>query len=197
MQRKREKSKEELAAQFKECIVSVSASLRAGYSVENAFIDCINDMELMYGERSPICLELQLIRRGLSINISIEELLMDLGKRSNVEEILQFAEIFSIAKRNGGNTTEIIGNTTEIIGKKMEMKQEIETVLSGKKMELNLMRGMPFLILFYVEMTTPGYFDVLYHNLAGVFIMTVCLAAYLGAYLLGDSVMRKLVYEMV
>ena len=76
---KAERAREELAIQFRECILSVAASLQAGYSVENAFIECRQDMVLMYGETALICDELDFIRRGLKINISLEELLMDMA----------------------------------------------------------------------------------------------------------------------
>ena len=44
--------REELASQFRECILSVATLLQAGYSVENAFLECRQDMALMYGEES-------------------------------------------------------------------------------------------------------------------------------------------------
>ena len=37
---KLEKAKEALAGQFRECILAVATSLQAGYSVENAFLEC-------------------------------------------------------------------------------------------------------------------------------------------------------------
>ena len=70
--------KAELCMQFKECILSMAASLRAGYAVENAFVESRNDIRLLYGEASPIYAELEGIRRGLVINLTLEELLIPL-----------------------------------------------------------------------------------------------------------------------
>ena len=186
------KAKEELTIQFRECILAAATSLQTGYSAENAFLECAEDMKLMYGENSQICKELALIRRGLAINISLEELLLDLARRSGSEEISQFSVVFSLAKRNGGNMAEIIKNTATLIGKQIEKRQEIQTLLAGRKMELNVMKVMPFVILCYINIGTPGYFDLLYHNLTGAAIMTGCLGAYLVAFWLGEIVMRKL-----
>lgn len=190
--RKVEKNKIALTLQFRECILAVATSLQAGYSAENAFPEVWKDMKLMFGENSLICSELGLIRRGLAINITLEELLQDLAKRSDCEEIGQFAQIFSLAKRNGGNMAEIIKNSAALIGRQIEQRQEIQTLLSGRKMELNIMEIMPFGILLYLSMGTPGYFDTLYHNLTGIAVMTGCLAVYVTAYLLGEAVMDKL-----
>ena len=193
---KMEKAREELAAQFRECILAVTTFLQAGYSVENAFLECRQDMALMYGEDAPICQELKFIKRGLNINISLEELLTDMAERSACDDIAQFAQIFALAKRGGGNMAEIIRNSASQIGRQIELRQEIQMLLGGKKMELTVMKVMPFGILLYIDMGNPGYFDPLYHNLPGILIMTGCLAAYLGAYLLGEHIMKSIMAEM-
>lgn len=193
--KKREKEREELTIQFRECILAVSTSLEAGYSAENAFVECEKDMRVMYGADSLICGELGLIRRGLNINISLEELLQDFASRSECEEISQFAQIFSLAKRGGGNMAEIIRNSAALIGKQIELRQELRTLLTGRRMELNIMKAMPFGILVYINFSNPGYFDPLYHNVLGVAVMTGCLGAYVAAYLLGEMVMKRMEVE--
>lgn len=193
---KTEKCRQELELQFKECIMSVSTSLRAGYAVENAFLESRRDMRLLYGGQSLIYQELEVIRRGLVINVTLEELLRDLAARSNSREIRQFAEIFVIAKRNGGSLPDIIHSSSVIIAQKMDAKQEIQTMLSGRQMEQKVMKVMPFGILLYIGVSYPGYFDVLYHNLQGVAIMTVCLLIYLAAYVLSDRILAQIAREL-
>ena len=190
------KAREELALQFRECILSVATSLQAGYSVENAFLESYRDMGTMYGEDAAICRELLGIRRGLNINISLEELLLDLAERSDCEEIEQFAHIFSLAKRNGGNMSEIIRGAAGRIGRRMELRQEVNLLLSGRQMELTIMKVIPFGILLYINMGNPGYFDALYHNPTGIVIMTACLLVYLGAVVLGEHIMKRIVAEL-
>ena len=190
--KKQEKEKEEITAQFRECILAVSTSLQAGYSAENAFVESIRDMKMMYGGDSLICTELELIRRGLNINISLEELLQDFAKRSGCEEIGEFAQIFSLAKRSGGNMAEIIRTSAMLIGRQIELRQELKSLLAGRRMELNIMKAMPFGIVIYINFSTPGYFAPLYHNVFGVAVMTACLAVYLAAYIMGEAVMGRM-----
>lgn len=193
---KTEKCRQQLEQQFKECIMSVSTSLRAGYAVENAFMESRRDMYMLFGEQSLIYQELELIRRGLVINITLEELLRDFAERSDSAVVRQFAEIFVIAKRNGGNLPEIISGCSRIIGQKIDAGGEIQTLLSGRRMEQIIMEVMPFGILLYVDISYPGYFDVLYHNWQGVGIMTVCLILYLGAYILGERILNRIALEL-
>lgn len=193
---KQKRCREELTVQFKECILSVAASLRAGYAVENAFLESRGDMRLLYGEKSLIYQELEGIRRGLVINLTLEEQLADLAERSGSEEIQQFAQVLAIAKRGGGSLPEIIQSSAELIGRRIDARQEIQTLLSGRRMEQNIMKLMPFGILSYIGGSYPGYFDGLYHNFQGAAIMTGCLAVYLAAYVLGDRILQKIAQEM-
>lgn len=190
------RKRQETAAQFRECILSVATLLQAGYSAESAFLECLSDMELLFGEKAAICRELRKIKRGLDINISLEELLLNMAENTECEEILQFAQIFGLAKRNGGNMPEIIQSSAGLIGKQIELRQETEAMLGGKKLELTIMRIMPFAILLYIEAGSPGYFTVLYHNLQGIVIMTGCLLMYLAAYGIGEHIMNRLWEEL-
>lgn len=195
-ERKREQCREEFTLQFKECILSVAASLRAGYAIENAFLECRSDMELLYGKDSSIYRELELIRRGFIINITLEEQLHDLAERSDSEEIEQFATVFSIAKRGGGNLPEIISSSAELIGQKLDARLEMQTMLSGRRMEQSIMKLVPFAVLGYIGFSYPGYFDMLYHNWQGVAIMTGCLVIYLAAYVMGERILQRVALEM-
>ena len=92
--------------------------------------------------------------------------------------------------------SEIIRSSAGQIGKQIELRQEVQMLLGSKKMELTIMKVMPFGILFYINMGNPGYFDSLYHNLMGIGIMTGCLILYLGAYLMGEYIMKGIMAEM-
>ena len=194
--RKAEARRAFLTEQFKECILSTSASLQAGYAVENAFLESREDMRNLYGERSAIYEELEVIRRGLVVNLSLEELLLDFGERSGCEEILQFAQLFSIAKRGGGNLSEMIRTSANLISQRFEARQEVRTMLAGRKMEQTVMRIMPFGITFYVSLSYPGYFDPLYQDLSGAAIMTLCLALYLASVFLGERIFDSIWHQM-
>lgn len=193
----REKRKEEakkrrleLSLQFKDLVLALSANVKAGYSIENALRESYRDMELLYSEDSPVCMEVRHMLRGLENNVVLEQLLYDLGVRSHVADIMQFADIFLIAKRSGGNLTEILEKTAAVMEQKMETDKEIQIMISSKKMEQKIMNMVPFMIIFYIGTTSKGFFDVLYHNAIGVAVMTVCLFFYGMAYLLSKRIVE-------
>lgn len=138
----------ELEVEFREVILGVSANLQAGYSVENAFRETYRDIVLLYGQDCVMAAELRLMFRRLENNEQLEHALMNLADRSGVQDIRDFADIFQIAKRGGGDMRGIIANTADIIGDKQEVRREIETVVSEKKLEQQIMRYIPFLSSF-------------------------------------------------
>ena len=189
LQKLRQRKLEELERQFQECILSVAAGLKAGYSLENAFRESEKDMRAMFGRRSQILGELQELYRGLGNNISLEKLIWDMSLRRGSSYIREFGEILSVAGKTGGNLVEIMGNTARIMQERIAAKAEIDDVLSGKKLEGTIMKGIPFFLIFYVQLDNPGYFDPLYHNIFGVVLMTGCLAVYLFSTYLIEKIM--------
>ena len=182
------KQRQDLSVQFKDLILTVSANQKAGYSIENAFRESYRDMAMLYGEEAIICKELRHIIAGLDNNVVLEQLLYNLGMRSGLPDVVQFADVFLIAKRSGGSMTDILSKTAAVIEQKTETDKEIQLMISAKKMEQKIMNMVPFLIIIYVGSTSKGFFDVLYHNLIGVIVMTVCLGFYLAAYLLSRRI---------
>lgn len=192
-EKKREEAKkrrQELSLQFKDLVLALSANMKAGYSIENALREAYRDMELLYGEDSLVCAEVRHMLRGLENNVILERLLYDLGIRSHVSDIMQFADVFMIAKRSGGNLTEILEKTAAVIEQKIETDKEIQLMISSKKMEQKIMNMVPFLIIFYIQTTSKGFFDVLYHNIVGIAVMTVCLLFYGAAYLFSKRIVE-------
>lgn len=173
-----EERKWKLNLQFGECIECIASSLETGYSVENAISEAYGDMKLSFGEDEPIMREMETIIRTVMNSISVEEAFSALAKRSGVEDIRSFSDIFSTAKRTGGNIIRIIRTTSNIIHTRVEMKREIRTIISGKKLEADIMKAVPVFMLAYLKIFSPDLVDNLYGNLFGVIFMTVLLGVY-------------------
>ena len=175
--REDEKRCQELVTEFKECMNSLLTALKAGYSCENAFRAAEEEMIVFYGKHSEIVHGLNRIVGGLDSNVPLEELLRGFASESRSEEIRDFAEIFAIARKSGGNMTDILQRTISQIQNRMAVERE-----------QTIMDVVPFGIIAYIGITSRGFFDVLYHNTAGILIMTACLLAYLGAFVLSEKI---------
>jgi Flp pilus assembly protein TadB len=182
------KRKWQLNLEFRDGIAALSASLEAGYSTENAFEQACKDLRLIYKQDSMIIIEFSYILNQIRMNITVEAALNDFADRSGIEDIECFAEVFNTAKRTGGDLINVIKITNQSINDKIEVKREIVTIISAKRLEANIMKGIPLFILFYLSITSPGFLDPLYNNLLGMMFMTVILTVYGGATLLIDKI---------
>lgn len=180
----RRKKKESAKEQFKELMLLVSTGQRAGFSAENAFLSSYGDMRALYGKDSSICRMLQILQSGKENNIAFSELWKQIGCRMEITEIREFAQVYEISQESSGNMALIMEKTADIIVRKIETEKEIAVLLSEKRLEQKIMNLMPFFIMLYISVTSPGYFGILYRSFCGVLLMSAALGIYLLAYML-------------
>jgi len=179
-----------LEEQFKDCILSLAASLRTGYSPENAWAEARREMILLHGDKSVIVKEVDSIIHKLKIKQPLATILEDFGERSGIEDIKNFAEVFGIAKRSGGDLVSIISSTAKTISDKADVQREIRTIISAKRLEQRIMIVMPLAILLYMGVFSEGFLDVLYEGVTGRVVMTGCFAVYLAAFFIGEKIVE-------
>lgn len=179
-----------LTVQFKDAMESLVSAMAAGYSLENSIREARNDLALMYREEDIIMKELDYMIHKIKLKVPVEHLIKELGDRSGAEDIMTFAEILMTAKRTGGNLVQVMRHTAANITEKIETRREIETLVSGKKMEAKCMTAIPLLMILYLRIFSPGFLDPLYHNIMGAGIMTIALAVYVISFLWGQRIMK-------
>ena len=170
--------RKKLENDFREAISFLAISLRAGYSVENALLEAERDLADVIGPDADMTLEMHRINAKIRISVPVETVLRDFAVRSGSEEIGNFASVFYAARKLGGNMSEVTMETAERIGERMDVEHEIETSVAAKKYEQKIMSVMPGVILLYLQLTSPGFLDVLYTTAFGAVVMTACLLVY-------------------
>jgi tight adherence protein B len=177
-----------LNLEFMDGIQALSAALEAGYSAENALEEASRDLLHIYSETAMIQKEFHYMINQVRMNITVEKALEEFGMRSGVEDILNFSEVFGTAKRTGGDLISIIKLSRDIICDKIEVKREITTMISAKRLEANVMKVVPLFILVYLMLSSPDFLAPLYHNLFGAALMSIFLLLYFGAFLIIDRI---------
>lgn len=166
------------------------SGLEAGYSIENAFTDACDELRQLYQQETDIEKEFRIICKGIKLNQSVESLLMDFGDRSGLEDVKNFAEVFVIAKRRGGDLITILKSSINTIQEKLDVKHEIDTLISGKRLEQNIMALVPMAILIYVNLTSPEFLQSLYKNIVGIIVMSGCLIIYGFSVFIGKKIVE-------
>lgn len=182
------KRRRELNEQFRNLLEGLTTSLGAGNNVTDSFRNAEQDMRLQYEEDAYILQELQVILNGMANNNAIEDLLYDFGKRSGNDDILNFAEVFKISYRKGGNIQDVIQNTHSILSQKMEIREDIETMVASNKMEQNVMVVMPIILVALIK-GMSSEFAGNFASVAGIISTTVGIGCFVAAYFLGQKIL--------
>lgn len=176
------KKKEEILNQFSDFLSVVAISIEAGFSIENSVRNSMKELKDMYKNQKEINgFDIERIVRKLELNIAIDEAFMEVAIESGIEEIKDFAMILAVIKKSGGNSAEIIKETIDRISNNIETEREIQTSLSGRKLEANIMSLMVPGMILYLRMTNTDYLTPVYGNVTGIIVMTICLGITIGA----------------
>ena len=182
------KKQKALNGQFRDMLDGLTTSLNAGKNVNDSFFAVYEDLKIQYDEDSFILKELELVIAGIHNNIAIEEVLEDFGNRSDNDDIKSFANVFKISYRKGGNIKDIIRNTHNILSDKMEITEDIETLVTSNKMEQNIMIVMPIALIGVIKMMSPE-FAANFVTVTGIISTTISIVIFIIAYFIGKSVL--------
>ena len=184
------KRKAELNLQFREALYSIASSLSAGKSVEIALRDSFLELSIQYPDaETDILIELRQINKRIEMNETTEEALADFAARSHLEDIFNFTDIFIICKRTGGNLVQVVKNTAEIISEKIDVKQEINVLLTEKKLEHKVLNLMPVLIVLMLSTSAEEFMTPVFTESLGRAAMTFSLMLFTAAYFISRRFM--------
>lgn len=181
--------KKVLKVQFRDMLEAISTSLNAGKNVPDSFLTVYSDLKNQYEEDAFILKELHVINTGLANGFTIEELLADFGKRSGCEDIVDFASVFEICYRKGGNIQETIRSTYDILSDKMTITEEIETVVTGSKSEQNMLLFLPVLLIGLIKFGSAE-FAANFVTSTGLVATTIALVLFVVSYFVSRVVLN-------
>ena len=121
-------------------------------------------------------------------NVDVEDILEDFGRRSNIGDIESFANVFRICYRKGGNIKDTIRSTHEILSDKMEIAEDIETVVTGSKNEQNIMVVMPVLLIGMIKLMSEDFASN-FTTPSGIISTTVAVGMFVASYFIGRAVL--------
>lgn len=173
----------ELRLQFKDLLYSFSSSFQSGRQMSEALQEGEENLRLIYEIHAPIMHELRIINRSLSVErLSEEEVLNDFANRSSCEDIKNFVDVYFICRATGGDMHKVIMHAIEIIIDKLNIEKDINTITAQKKFEAKIITIIPFIILIFLQLTSPDYVEILYVTVKGRIMMTMAIIATLISY---------------
>lgn len=181
------KRQQKLLMQFRGLLDTLATSIGAGKNMLDSFTGAIYDLSVQFSADSDIVKEVQLIVVGINNNIAVEDLLTNFADRSGLEDIENFANVFATCYKKGANIKEVIKNTATILGDKIEIKMELETMVSGQKSEQSIMLVMP--VVFIALMKSMGGDLIDLQSPMGRLSVTIAIAIFVLAFFISKKIL--------
>ncbi|MEE1300028.1 MAG: hypothetical protein UHI93_05730 [Acutalibacteraceae bacterium] len=185
VRRKVEKRKRDFLDQFCDYLDSIATSLAVGRNGYEAFLTADDDMKELYEKGAPIRYASGRLTEGLKNGRAIPDLLREMAEETDCSSVRTFGEIYQICSTAGGNLKHIVGDTRNMIIEKIAIEQEIQTVLTGPKNELNIMVLMPLVILASLRVLGGG---IITDDSSSMLVNTIALGIFGGSYWLGRKI---------
>ncbi len=178
----------ELNIQFKAFLEALATSLSSGMNMQESLSVAHEDLKLEFSDNAYIVVEVAEMVYGIQNNIAIEDMLISLGERSQIEDIKNFGNMFAIAYRAGGDLKEIVRRTSSLISEKIEINAEIETAISSNKTQFNIMMVIPVVMILLLR-NMSSEFAASFSTVPGVISITLSIGIFVGAYKVGQKIL--------
>ena len=143
---------------------------------------------MMFNEKTDIVKEIAMIVSDYEqAGIPMKDGFKELGERSEVDDIKSFATIYETIDGKSSDFSYIIRQTHDIIRDKLEITQEVQTVISSAKSEAYTMLVLPVIIVLAMSAMGSGFLDSLFTTMPGRAAATVGVLALGISYVLSSK----------
>lgn len=184
-----EKRKKQLLFQFRDLLYELASSFSTGMHMAEAIKESAQKLKSIYGGDSYIVTELSLMTEKIAAGETDISVWEDFSKRSGLEDVSDFVLVFRVCRETGGDFISVLNDAAYLTGEKILLENDIKTMMVQKKYEGYIITLMPFFILLFLRVTSPGYLDPVYTTTAGRIIMMAALLLIISAY----GIIRKIV----
>ena len=169
--------------QLVDALTNVSNSLKAGFSLPQAF-------QLLQDEMpNPISQEFRMVNQELRLGVPMEEALTHLYQRVESGDVDLFTTAIGISREVGGNLTEVFDNIADTIRERHKMEGKIHALTAQGKAQAFIVCALPFVMLLMLNYTNPELVRPMFERPLGWLILTV-----IGVLeLFGVLIIRKIV----
>ncbi len=192
IKQKKAKEKKTLNYQFRDALLAINNSMKAGSSLNGAIGSAALDMRKIYSKSKskPIVEEFDFTLKDLEIGVPVEDALKNLKKRCDLEDINDFVNIALITKKQGGNLVETIERLTGTITDRIQIENEIGTLVASKKMEAKMLTFSPIFLVILLSFMSPDYMSPLYDTMIGQIMMIVGVLLLVLNYFIGKKIIE-------
>ncbi|MFH0763265.1 MAG: type II secretion system F family protein [Candidatus Omnitrophota bacterium] len=153
--------------QILDAIMILSSSLKGGLSLLQALEVLIEEMP------SPMRQEIGLVVMENKMGITLEDSLIHLGKRMNIEELRLVINSILVSRETGGDLTKVLSRLSVTIRDNRKLKDSIKTLTLQGRLQGIIMSVLPFIFIWWVLMFNREHFDIMLHTQEGLTLLIV------------------------
>lgn len=177
------KHKNQMISQLPEVLELISSSLKAGYSI----VQSLNSVaEENYGTLSK---EFSYTIQSVKFGDQLDEALLDLKKRIDIEDMNFLIDTILITREVGGSLTPVIEKLLHSIQEKDKIRREVSALTSQGKFSGAIIGGMPFCLFILLWFINNEYISVLFTHPIGLVLIGFSLAMQI----IGIIILKKII----
>lgn len=181
--RKRRQRRNRLVRQLPDAMDFFARALRAG----NPFISALKAAPEEMPQ--PIAREFEIAFEEMNYGLDFQEVMENLARRTDAEEVRFFVTAVLVQKTTGGNLAEIMNRIATLLRERIKTRGEVEIQAAEMKASAHVLIALPFFVAGILHLMNPEYFMVLFENQIGRYIVY----AQLGLMFVGYLIIRRMV----
>lgn len=179
----RERRRVKFNEQLVDALGTMSNALRAGFSINQAFESVAN-----IGDK-PIAQEFNVLLQQMRVGLPFDAALASLDKRVGSDDLTLVCTSIDIARRTGGNLTDIFDKISETIRGRMRIERRVRTLTAQGRLQGIIVSLMPFVLGLAMTVMKPDVMRPFLTSLKG----GICIGIAAALVLVGWLFIRKII----
>ena len=178
----RKKRIEKFNEQLEDALLSISGSLKAGFSINQA-------LEMLAREnRKPLSTEFSLLMHEIHLGVTLDETLEKMVNRLNCQDFELVAVSIITARQTGGELTAILERLAAVIRERVRITGRIRALTAQGRMQATIIGIMPWALFIAMLYIAPNMMNTFFSSIPGI----LCLIGVMILDITGFFVIRKI-----
>ena len=178
------KRREAFNQQLPQALATMSNALRAGFSISQAF-----DSVVEQGEK-PMSEEFEILQQQLKIGMSFEDALESMSQRVGSDDLTLVTTAILIARKTGGNVTEIFDKISETIRGRMRIERKVKSLTAQGRLQGIIVSAMPLFLGLVMTLIKPKMMIPFLTSATGVLSVLAMMALITVGWLMIRKIIR-------
>jgi len=156
-----------------QAITIMNNSFKSGRSI-------VQTIEIVSEELDgPLKLEFQQMVKDLDYGLTLENVFERLEERVKLEELKYISTSLSILNKTGGNIVKVFSSIEKTFFNNRKLDEELKNLTASSNFLYRVLTLIPIIFAIIIYILDPGYFNPLFTNVLGYFILAIVLLLYI------------------